>query len=124
MAEAVDYAFCGNIDYAMLVKIYGAERPTELRYSPAVCIGCKSHPIIGDPDPKHVSTSYAERHNPSVRMTLRRYTRLTNAFSKKIENHAAAAGLGYFAYNFIKTHRTLRVTPGRPTSGGKKERRR
>jgi hypothetical protein len=105
------HAFCGNIDYAMLVKIYGAERPTEARYSPAVCIGCKSQAVTGDPDPAHISTSYVERHNLSVRMTVRRYTRLTNAFSKKIENHAAAVALGYFAYNFIKIHRTLRVTP-------------
>jgi IS1 family transposase len=109
--EAVDYAFCGNIDYAMLVKIYGAERPTEARYSPAVCIGARSEAVTGSPDPAHVSTSYVERHNLSIRMTNRRYTRLTNAFSKKLDNHAASVALGYFAYNFIKIHRTLRVTP-------------
>jgi hypothetical protein len=67
--------------------------------------------MIGDPDPAHISTSYVERHNLSVRMTNRRYTRLTNAFSKKLENHAASIALGYFAYNFIKIHRTLRCTP-------------
>jgi hypothetical protein len=109
--EAVDWAFGGDIDYAMLIKLYGAERPGEARYSPAICIGCNQRPITGNPDPEHVSTSYVERHNLSVRMTNRRYTRLTNAFSKKLDNHAAAVALGYFAYNFIKIHRTLRVTP-------------
>jgi hypothetical protein len=74
-------------------------------------LGCKLQVVIGDPDPKHISTSFVERHNLSVRMTNRRYTRLTNAFSRKLENHAAAVALGYFGYNFIKIHRTLRVTP-------------
>jgi IS1 family transposase len=109
--QAVDWAFSGDIDYAMLVKLYGADRPDEARYSPAVCIGCKTQAITGNPDPEHISTSYVERHNLSIRMTNRRYTRLTNAFSKKLENHAAAVALGYFAYNFIKINRTLRVTP-------------
>lgn len=108
----VDYAWSGmNIDYAMLVKMYGAERPGEARYSPAECIGCKATPIIGKPDPEHVSTSFAERQNLNVRMGVRRYTRLTNAFSRKIENHSAAVALYYFAYNFINIHRTLRTTP-------------
>jgi IS1 family transposase len=109
--RAVSKAFGGDIDYAMLVKVYGKPEGEEKRYSPAVCIACESYPINGNPDPKHISTSYVERHNLSVRMTNRRFTRLTNAFSKKIENHAAAVSLGYFAYNFIKIHRTLRVTP-------------
>jgi IS1 family transposase len=109
--KAVGKAFAGDIDYAQLVKIYGLPEEPEKRYSPAVCIGCESHVIIGDPDPKHINTSYIERHNLSVRMTVRRFTRLTNAFSKKIENHAAAVALGYFAYNFIKVHRTLRMSP-------------
>ena len=109
--KAVSNAFGDNIDYAMLVKIYGKPEGEEKRYSPAVCIGCESHPITGNPDPKHINTSFVERHNLSVRMTNRRFTRLTNGFSKKIENHAAAVALGYFAYNFIKINRTLRVTP-------------
>jgi len=109
--KAVDKAFAGEIDYAQLVKIYGIPNDGEKRYSPAKCLGCESHAVTGNPDPKHISTSYVERHNLSVRMTVRRFTRLTNAFSKKIENHAAAVALGYFAYNFIKIHRTVRVAP-------------
>jgi len=109
--KAVDKAFGGDIDYAMLVKIYGIAEGAEKRYSPAVCLGCESHTVTGSPDPKHINTSYIERHNLSVRMTARRFTRLTNAFSKKIENHIASVALTYFAYNFIKIHRTLRTTP-------------
>jgi IS1 family transposase len=109
--KAVDKAFGFDVDYAMLVKVYGIAEGAEKRYSPAVCLGCKSHAVTGNPDPEHINTSYVERHNLSVRMTVRRFTRLTNAFSKKIENHAAAVALGYFAYNFIKIHRTLRMTP-------------
>jgi IS1 family transposase len=109
--EAVESAFGANIDYAMLVKIYGETSEGQKRYSPAECTGCKRKAVTGDPDPVHISTSYVERSNLSVRMTVRRYTRLTNAFSKKIENHAAAVALGYFAYNFIKIHSTLRCSP-------------
>jgi hypothetical protein len=108
--KAVEGAFGHEIDYAQLQKLYGETSESEKRYSPAQCIGCKRQELIGDPDPKHISTSFVERNNLSVRMTNRRYTRLTNAFSKKIENHSAAVALGYFAYNFIKIHRTLRVT--------------
>jgi IS1 family transposase len=108
---AVERAFGCDIDYAILVKVYGQPEGEEKRYSPAVCIGCERFVMAGNPDPKHISTSYVERHNLSVRMTNRRFTRLTNAFSKKLENHAAAVALGYFAYNFIKIHHTLRVTP-------------
>jgi hypothetical protein len=96
-------------------KLFGETSESEKRYSPAQCIRCKRQELIGYPDAKYISTSYVERHNLSVRMTNRRYTRLTNAFSKKIENHSAAVALGYFAYNFIKIHRTLRVTPAMAT---------
>jgi IS1 family transposase len=109
--KAVDKAFAGDVDYAMLIKIYGIAEGAEKRYSPAVCLGCESHTVTGSPDPKHINTSYIERHNLSVRMTTRRFTRLTNAFSKKIDNHIASVALTYFAYNFIKIHRTLRTTP-------------
>jgi len=109
--DAVDWAFSGNIDYAMLVKMYGNDRESTVRYSPAECIGCRSQAVTGTPDPKHISTSFAERQNLNVRMNLRRYTRLTNAFSRKLENHAAAVALYYFSYNFVKIHRTLRTSP-------------
>ncbi len=109
--DAVDNAFGGYIDYSMLVKIYGSDPEGEKRYTPAKCIGCETKRVQGNPDPMHINTSYVERQNLSVRMTNRRFTRLTNAFSKKIENHIAAIALGYFAYNFIKIHPTLRVTP-------------
>ena len=109
---AVESAFGSDVDYAMLVKLYGADREeSETRYSPAECIGCQSAAITGNPDPKHISTSFVERQNWSVRTAMRRYTRLSNGFSRKIQNHAAAVALNYFAYNFIKIHRTLRVTP-------------
>ncbi len=93
------------------MKVYGIDPEGEKRYSPAICLSYEKHMVTGDPDPAHISTSYIERHNLSVRMTVRRFTRLTNAFSKKLENHAAAVALGYFAYNFIKINRTLRTTP-------------
>jgi 3-methyladenine DNA glycosylase/8-oxoguanine DNA glycosylase len=109
--EAVESVFGLDVDYAMLVKLYGNDRESETRYSPAECLSCRAIPIIGRPDPSHISTSYVERQNWSVRTAMRRYTRLSNGFSRKIENHAAAIALNYFAYNFIKIHRTLRVTP-------------
>lgn len=109
--KAVEGAFAGDIDYAMLVKQYGNERAGEARYSPAVCIGCEAHPVVGNPDPNHISTSFVERQNLIMRMGMRRFTRLTNAFSKKIENHEAAIALHYMHYNFCRIHQSLRVTP-------------
>jgi IS1 family transposase len=109
--EAVENAFGADIDYAQLQKIYGASLENETRYSPARCIGCDMKVVSGNPDPKHVSTSYVERQNLSMRMSIRRFTRLTNAFSKKVENHAAAVALWFMYYNFCRVHQTLRVTP-------------
>jgi IS1 family transposase len=109
--EAVEAAFGSDIDYAMLQKIYGAEPGAETRYSPAVCLGTKVEEITGSPNRKHISTSYVERQNLTMRMSMRRFTRLTNAFSKKVENHAAAIALYFMYYNFGRVHQTLRVTP-------------
>jgi hypothetical protein len=109
--EAVETAFGSDIDYAQLQKIYGAPSENHTRYSPAQCIGCDMKVVSGDPDPKHVSTSFVERQNLSMRMSIRRFTRLTNAFSKKVENHAAAVALWFMYYNFCRVHQTLRVTP-------------
>jgi IS1 family transposase len=109
--EAVENAFGADIDYAQLQKIYGAPQENETRYSPATCIGCDMKVVSGDPDPKHVSTSYVERQNLTMRMHMRRFTRLTNAFSKKVDNHRHSVALHYMYYNFCRVHQTLRVTP-------------
>ncbi len=109
--SAVEDAFGGDVDYAVLQKLYGSDPAGEKRYSPAQCIGTRCEIVQGDPDPKHISTSYVERQNLTMRMSMRRFTRLTNAFSKKVENHAAAVALYFMYYNFGRVHQTLRVTP-------------
>jgi IS1 family transposase len=109
--DAVENAFGVNVDYAMLVKMYGNDRETEARYSPAECIGCRTVEITGSPEPKHISTSHVERHNLTIRMHMRRFTRLTNAHSKKIENHVHAFALHAMFYNFAKVNLAIRVTP-------------
>ena len=109
--QAVEDAFGADADYAMLHKIFGASTSDESRYSPATCIGCDIKVVSGDPDPKHVSTSYVERQNLTMRMSIRRFTRLTNGFSKKLENHGHHMALYFLYYNFCRVHKTLRVTP-------------
>jgi IS1 family transposase len=109
--QAVEDSFGADIDYAQLIKIYGETPHPPGRYSPAECIGAEKHPITGRPDSRHISTSYAERANLSIRMHDRRFTRLTNAFSKKAENHAHSVALNFMYYNFVRIHTTLRCTP-------------
>jgi IS1 family transposase len=111
-ADAVEEAFGSDIDYAMLVKIYGASNDNpDSRYSPATCIGCRTGVLSGNPDSDHISTSFVERSNLSMRMGMRRFTRLTNGFSKKVENHGHMVALYFMHFNFCRVHRTLRVTP-------------
>jgi IS1 family transposase len=110
--EAVEGAFGGDVDYAQLIKLYGAGgKEDERRYSPAECVGIKTKVIEGNPDRRHISTSYVERQNLTMRMSMRRFTRLTNAFSKKLENHAHAVALHIWHYNFCRLHQTIKVTP-------------
>ena len=105
--QAVDAAFGAEIDYAMLHKLYGPDPGEERRYSPPVCVGTDSRVVRGNPDPAKISTSYVERQNLTMRMGMRRFTRLTNAFSKKVENLAHAVSLHYQHYNLARPHRTL-----------------
>jgi IS1 family transposase len=109
--NVIEDAFGSAVDFAQLHKVFRAPMENETRYSLARCIDCTTKDVMGNPDPKHISTSFVERQNRTVRTNMRRYTRLSNGFSRKLENHAAATALNYFAYNFIKIHRTLRMTP-------------
>lgn len=108
---AVEEAFGADIDYAMLIKLYGNDNEGEKRYSPAQFVSTEKKVISGNPDSKHISTSYVERQNLTMRMGMRRFTRLTNAFSKKLENHICAISLHFMYYNFARVHQTLKTTP-------------
>jgi len=109
--DAVYKAFGSDIDHAVLVKLYGPDRSTPIRYSPPVVLGIREEVHCGDPDPRHISTSYVERSNLTMRMQMRRATRLTNGFSKKVENHAHMTALVWTYYNFCRVHMTLKRTP-------------
>jgi IS1 family transposase len=109
--EAVEAGFGADVDYAQLIKLYGEIPEAQRRYSPAQIQGTKTFCCTGNPDPRHISTSYVERQNLTMRMTMRRFTRLTNGFSKKVENHTHMVALQFMHYNFCRQHKTLRVSP-------------
>ena len=112
--EAVEGAFGGDVDYAQLIKLYGeptGQKGHERKYSPSECTGTRKRRVEGNPDPRAVSTSYIERNNLTMRMGMRRFTRLTNGFSKKLENHLLMLSLYFVHYNFVRIHKSLRVTP-------------
>jgi len=109
--DAVDDVFGDEIDYAQLIKLYGAEPGGDKRYTPSECLGTETHVIRGNPDRTQISTSYIERQNLTMRMAMRRFTRLTNGFSKKIDNLKHAVALHFMFYNFARVHKTLGVTP-------------
>jgi IS1 family transposase len=112
--SAIEEAFGADIDYAMLIKLYGAPpaaAEAARRYSPSECVGSRKDKITGNPNPRHISTSYVERQNLTMRMAIRRFTRLTNAFSKKVENHAYSVAIHFMHYNFVRRHQTTRLTP-------------
>jgi IS1 family transposase len=108
--NAIEGAFGADVDYARLVKRYESSQE-ETRYSPAICTSCERKPVVGHPDPKHISTSFVERQNLTMRMSMRRFTRLTNGFSKKLVNHLATVAIYFMYYNFARIHQTIRCTP-------------
>ncbi len=118
--EAVDQTFGIDIDFAQLVKLYGKSLEGEHRYSPAECTGAFKQVVTGDPKAKHISTSYVETTNLTMRMNIKRFARLTLAFSKKVVNHAHAVALHFMYYNFVRIHKTLRVTPAMAAGISKK----